>query len=115
MKTHLVNLLIDLKSGSKKFINVIEFIEEHYNCKPSGFKNGSIYNKATENQGSAKVLSFAKINNFSKSDTLLLFAEHYNAVINNPSGTDHQNIRQFMANGWEGVEFDNEVLTAKAD
>ena len=82
-------------------------------CNYEAFKNGDIYNDTTQNQGSAKVFSFAKINNLSKADTLLLFAEHYRAVINNVNGTDHQNIRQFMQHGWSGIEFESDALKAK--
>lgn len=50
---------------------------------------------------------------FSEQDTLELFAEHYLSVLNDPQGSGHQNIRQFMASGWEGIEFEAEVLTEK--
>ena len=58
-------------------------------------------------------MAYAKLNNLSQEDTLKLFAEHYNAVLETPNGTDHNNIRQFMENGWNGVTFENDVLTAK--
>jgi len=45
--------------------------------------------------------------------TLSLFAEHYAAVLATPEATDHQNIRQFMQNGWAGIEFEGQALTAK--
>jgi HopJ type III effector protein. len=35
---------------------------------------------------------------------LSLFAEHYAAVLATPEATDHQNIRQFMQNGWDGID-----------
>ncbi|MDM1544084.1 HopJ type III effector protein [Empedobacter sp. 189-2] len=53
------------------------------------------------------------LDNLSKEDTLKLFAEHYEAVLATPEGTDHNNIRQFIKNGWEGLKFKNEVLTKK--
>ncbi|GAB2979514.1 hypothetical protein GCM10027049_13510 [Mucilaginibacter puniceus] len=53
------------------------------------------------------------MHNLSAADTLYLFAEHYQSVLANPDGIDHQNIRQFMANGWEGVVFEAEVLKVK--
>ena len=62
---------------------------------------------------SAKVFTFAQINNLSKEDTLTLFAEHYQAVLNTRNATDHQNIRQFMAHGWPGVVFEGQALLAK--
>lgn len=46
-------------------------------------------------------------------DKASLFAEHYAAVLNTPEGTDHQNIRQFMQHGWDGVTFEGEALQAK--
>ena len=56
------------------------------------------------------MLYFARLNKLSREDTLLLFAEHYRAVLDDPEGTNHQNIRQFMENGWEGVEFEGDIL-----
>ena len=36
-------------------------------------------------------------------------------MVKNPDGDDHQNIRNFMKNGWEGVPFENGIaLTKKA-
>lgn len=113
MKEQLTSLLGKLKANAVTFKEVIEFIETHYEYQPTAFKNGAAYNEATQNQGSAKVFSFAKLNNLSKEDTLSLFAEHYQSVLNTPNATDHQNIRQFMANGWEGIAFEGEALTAK--
>ncbi|MGN0002824.1 MAG: HopJ type III effector protein [Sphingobacterium composti] len=107
------NLLHQLSAKQIFFLDVLAFIEANYNYTPSAFKNGNQQNAATENQGSARVLFFAKINNLSKEDTLSLFAEHYDAVLNSPEGNDHQNIRQFMANGWDAVSFDNAVLFEK--
>jgi hypothetical protein len=113
MKEQLTTLIQKLKANSLTFKEVIEFIETWYQHQPTAFKNGEVYNEATQNQGSAKVFSFAKLNGLSKEDTLHLFAEHYQAVLNTPNGTDHQNIRQFMANGWAGVVFEGEALVAK--
>lgn len=92
------------------FTKVIEFIETYYQHQPTAFKNGDIHNEATQNQGSAKVFAFAQINNLSQQDTLYLFAEHYKAVLDNPNGTDHQNIRQFMAHGWPGIVLEGTAL-----
>ncbi len=113
MKEQLLNLLAQLKSQSVPFANVIQFIETYYSHQPTAFKNGDAYNEATQNQGSAKVFAFAQLNNLSAADTLYLFAEHYQSVLGNPDGSDHQNIRQFMANGWEGIAFQGEALSPK--
>jgi len=113
MKEQLTSLIEKLKANTITFKEVIEFIETHYQHQPTAFKNGEAYNEATQNQGSAKVFSFAQLNNLSKEDTLYLFAEHYQSVLNTPGGTDHQNIRQFMTNGWAGIAFEGQALTAK--
>lgn len=101
----------NLKAGKLAFSDIIRYIEDRYTVHPSAFRNGSQYNEPTQNQGSAKVLYFARLNELSKEDTLLLFAEHYRAVLEHPGGADHQNIRQFMQHGWEGVEFENRILS----
>lgn len=98
----------NLKAGNLAFTDVLRHIEARQALKPSAFQNGRLYNDATQNQGSAKVLYYARLNELSKEDTLLLFAEHYQAVLNDPEGTAHQNIRQFMEHGWAGVRFEEE-------
>ena len=107
------SLLAQLKDGSAKFADVLAFIEARYQHTPTAFQNGAQFNAATENQGSAKVLTFAKLEGLNQQDTLSLFAEHYASVLATPEAIDHQNIRQFMQNGWEGVKFEGEALTAK--
>ena len=106
-------LLDQLQAGTAKFSDVIAFIEARYHHTPTAFTNGKQANAATENQGSAKVFSFAQLNGLNQAETLSLFAEHYAAVLATPDATDHQNIRQFMQNGWEGIQFDGQALSAK--
>lgn len=113
MKEQLVSIFEKLKDNSLTFKEVIAFIETYYQHQPTAFKNGEAYNEATQNQGSAKVFAFAQLNNLDKADTLYLFAEHYQSVLNTPSGTDHQNIRQFMQHGWAGIAFEGQALQAK--
>ena len=106
-------LLAQLKDGSAKFADVIAFIEARYQHTPTAFQNGAQFNAATENQGSAKVFSFAQLEGLNQADTLSLFAEHYASVLATPEGTDHRNIRQFMQNGWDGVKFEGQALSVK--
>ena len=113
MMTNIDTLINDLKENKISFSDVLIFIDSIYQHTPTAFKNGTAFNEASQNQGSAKVFSFAKLNDLSAADTLFLFAEHYQAVLNTPDATDHQNIRQFMENGWEGIEFEGMALTAK--
>jgi hypothetical protein len=113
MKEQIITLIKKLKDNSLTFKEVIAFIETYYQHQPTAFKNGEAYNEATQNQGSAKVFAFAQLNGLNEEDTLYLFAEHYQSVLNTPEGTDHQNIRQFMKHGWPGVVLEGQALLAK--
>lgn len=95
------------------FGQIIEFIDHTYDCTPTSFINGSLNNESYENQGSAKILYFGQLNQLSKEETLKLFAEHYEAVLNDREGNSHQNIRNFMLYGWERVSFFGVVLKLK--
>ncbi|GAA4131443.1 HopJ type III effector protein [Sphingobacterium kyonggiense] len=109
----ITQLLSNLSNQQAQFKDVLGYIEEHYHYQASAFKNGKQENSSNENQGSAKVLYFAKLENLNQEDTLSLFAEHFQAVLDRPQGEDHQNIRQFMENGWDGVSFESTVLVPK--
>ena len=113
MEERLFTLIKNSKENSLAFSEVIEFIETYYQHQATAFKNGDVYNDATQNQGSAKVFAFAQRNNMSVENTLYLFAEHYKSVLNNPDALDHQNIRQFMAHGWAGIFFEGQALLAR--
>ena len=106
-------LLTQLQAGTAKFSDVIALIEARYHHTPTAFSNGQQHNAATENQGSAKVFSFAQLHDLDQTQTLSLFAEHYAAVLATPEATDHQNIRQFMQHGWNGIQFEGSALTAQ--
>ena len=97
-----------------EFKDVIAFIDEHYDFTPTKFTNGNTVNEANQNNGSCKIFSFAKLNDLSKEETLNLFGEFYREdVLKNPEGTDHQNIRNFMESGWEGISFEGKALMRK--
>ena len=49
----------------------------------------------------------------SKEETLSLFGDFYQDVLNSPDATDHQNIRNFMIFGWDRIHFEDEALQAK--
>jgi len=110
---NITTLLEQVRSGSLAFSDVLAAIDARYQHHPTAFTNGSAHNEATQNQGSARVFAFARLNNLGEEDTLALFAEHYRAVLAHPDATDHQNIRQFMANGWKGIIFEGDALTEK--
>lgn len=106
-------LLAKLANKEIVFSDVLNYIADRYEHSPTAFTNGNQVNQETENQGSAKILVFANLNNLDKDETLALFAEHYEAVLSDPDGDNHQNIRQFMLNGWEAVSFKGVALTLK--
>lgn len=97
-----------------QFKDVIAFIDEHYNFMPTKFTNGNTVNETNQNNGSCKVFSFAKLNDLSKQETLYLFGEFYREdVLKNPEVKDHQNIRNFMEFGWDGISFEGNALLRK--
>lgn len=106
-------LLHGISIGEVSFKDVIAFIDSNYHYTPVAFQNGEISNPAGTNEGSAKVFSFAKLHGLNQLDTLALFAEHYQAVLANPNGTDHANIRNFMHYGWQGFGMSTLALSAK--
>ncbi|WP_026052626.1 HopJ type III effector protein [Gayadomonas joobiniege] len=100
--------------ASIQFKQVIEVIESEYVFTPQAFKNGDLENTAEQNQGSCKILSFAKLHQLNEAQTLHLFGDYYRQdVLQNPNGSDHQNIRNFMQTGWQGVDFSAVALQEK--
>ena len=99
--------------NKKSFPKTIIYIDENYTFTPTAFKNGNQINHAGENNGSCKIFAFAQLQQFTKEETLALFGDFYQDVLNSPDATDHQNIRNFMISGWDGIHFDGEVLQAK--
>lgn len=97
------------------FAETLAVIDAHYNFTPTAFKNGSIDNAAGSNSGSCKVFSFAKLHELTQEQTLLMFAEHYQNVLDTPSGDNHANIRNFMETGFSGLSFDGSALKEKSN
>lgn len=92
---------------SIEFTDTISVIEQTYHYTPTAFTNGDVRNEAGQNEGSCKILAFAYINNLTVTETLNCFGHYYrDDVLNNPAGDDHQNIRQFILDGFEGIKFD---------
>ncbi len=105
---------IKLHPETVSFSEVISIIDETFQFTPTSFKNGDIVNKVGENNGSCKILAFAKNNHLSVKQTLNLFGDYYRKdVLNHPESNDHQNIRNFIKYGWEGVSFKREALKEK--
>jgi len=97
------------------FDDTMAIIAELYEFTPTTFQNGEVLNAAGQNNGSCKLFAFAKLNNLSEQQTLNCFGAYYHRdVLNNPQGSDHQNIRNFMKYGWAGIEYDGLPLKPKA-
>lgn len=97
------------------FPETIAIIEENYDFTPTAFGNGTQYNAAGENSGSCKLFAFAQLQKVSQAETLACFGAYYfEEVLGDPEGTNHQNIRNFIKSGWEGIKFEGEALTLKS-
>lgn len=110
----LKNFLDKIKSNqSVSFPETMAHIDENYTFSPTAFKNGNQMNNADENNGSCKIFAFAQLQQFTIEETLTLFGDFYQDVLNTPEATDHQNIRNFMIFGWEGIQFEGLALVMK--
>lgn len=93
------------------FQEVIAYIDENYTFTPTKFTNGEVVNEENQNNGSCKIFSFAKKQGLSGEQTLHLFGDYYRVdVLQHPENEDHQNIRNFIKFGWEGISFEGEAL-----
>ncbi len=96
------------------FPETIAVIEENYNFTPTAFQNGTQHNAAGENSGSCKLFAFAKLQNLSQTETLACFGAYYfDEVLGDPNGSNHQNIRNFIKSGWDGIAFEGNALELK--
>lgn len=98
---------------SISFEQSIALIDTLYQFNPTAFTNGELHNAAGENNGSCKILAFGLLHQLSAAQTLFLFGDYYRVVLSTPKGTDHQNIRNFIRTGWDGVAFTQQPLAAK--
>lgn len=111
-----MNLLDKIKQNPEEisFDEVIAYIDEHYDFVPTAFQNGEVLNEENQNNGSCKIFSFAKKLGLNEKNTLFLFGNFYRKdVLGDLQGTNHQNIRNFMKTGWEGINFHRESLLEK--
>ncbi|MBD1557476.1 HopJ type III effector protein [Vibrio sp. S9_S30] len=99
---------------SVQFSDVISVIDSNYEFTPTEFQNGDTMNEAGQNNGSCKIFAFAKIQGLDPKSTLSCFGDFYRKdVLENPEGDDHQNIRNFIQFGWEGIRFQGQALAQK--
>lgn len=100
------------------FDETISIITESYHYTASEFSNGldddKLINATGTNEGSCKIFAFAQMNKLTQQQTLNLFGDYYRKdVLQDPDGSGHQNIRNFMQFGWQGIHFSQQVLSAK--
>ncbi|CAN0601345.1 unnamed protein product, partial [Ectocarpus sp. 12 AP-2014] len=89
--------LASLAAGHADFDDTLALIERHFDYQPVGFHNGPLFNAAGENAGSCRVFALGQYCNLNEADTLSLFSQHYQQVLNDPTGDSHGNIRQFIS------------------
>jgi len=95
------------------FADTIATVEANYHFTPTAFRNGNLENAAGQNSGSCKLFAFARLQNLSKEQTLACFGDYYRIdVLQHPNAEDHQNIRNFMQFGWDGVIFAGDALAS---
>ena len=114
----LTRLATDMQSI--RFQDVISTIDENYEYTPTRFINGvgddRMLNDAGTNEGSCKIFSFGRLHNLSKQQTLNCFGDYYRIdVMQNPHGTDHMNIRNFIRHGWSGIVFEGDALKVSSN
>jgi HopJ type III effector protein len=110
------NLLDQIKQSPStiEFSEVIATIDENYDFIPTAFQNGETFNEAGKNSGSCKFFSFAQMECLNAEQTLACFGAFYRKdVLEKVGGTDHQNIRNFIKFGWDGIKFDAKALSLK--
>lgn len=118
MDPHIESFVSRLHREGVPFADTLALIGELYDYTPTSFGNGMgedrLDSPAGTNEGSCKVFAFGRLNGLSKEATLACFGEHYQAVLDDPEGTGHPNIRLFMRHGWAGIRFDGEPLKPRA-
>lgn len=107
--------LASIEAGRSDFEDTLELISRYFDYSPAGFSNGPLRNEAGENEGSCKLFALGQFCNLTDAETLSCFGRHYRQVLDEPAGTSHGNIRQFMATGWSGIRFDSQPLRLRTE
>ncbi|MCG8378457.1 MAG: HopJ type III effector protein [Proteobacteria bacterium] len=103
---------LDTNPETIEFDETMTVIDSNYVYTPTTFQNGGQHNNAGENEGSCKIFAFAKLHNLTREQTLHCFGKYYrDDVLGNPEGESHQNIRQFIKSGWDGIKFNDAPLS----
>ncbi len=104
------NVIAELENA-KDFNEVLSVIDNRFKYTPTSFTNNSLENKQGENEGSLKLLALLKFVNYSDADNpAKFFKEHYDAVLADPDGDSHQNIRHLMKGTLKDVFFGSSII-----
>lgn len=96
---------------SVEFEQTIAVIDTSFTFTPTAFTNGDINNEAGQNNGSCKIFAFAQMHHLTQAQTLACFGKFYRQdVLEHPENDDHQNIRNFIQYGWDGIKFSSSAL-----
>lgn len=105
---------LDSEPGSIQFEDTMQVIENVYLFTEREFVNGDVVNQAGQNNGSCKIFAFGQLEGLSEQQTLACFGQYYrHDVLEFPENDDHQNIRNFIKHGWQGVRFSEPALAKK--
>ena len=110
------NFLTQIKQApdTVSFQQTMATVEQYYTYTPTAFTNGDAVNAAGTNEGSCKLFAFARLQQLTQAQTLACFGDYYRKdVLENPEGTDHANIRNFIVSGWDGISFEAPALCEK--
>lgn len=113
---HIQDFLHKLNTNpdSIQFSETIATVDANYQFTPTRFRNGEQINEAGQNSGSCKLFSFAQLQKLDTAQTLACFGDYYRIdVLQHPTAEDHQNIRNFMKHGWDGIHFESQALTPR--
>lgn len=116
MNPSVITLLEKLNDSSNSiaFSDTMDVIDASYKFTETAFTNGDTENAAGQNNGSCKLFAFAQLHQLNQDQTLALFGDFYRKdVLENPEGTDHANIRNFIQHGWQGIKFEGCALAEK--
>lgn len=97
-----------------EFSDTMDVIDANYEFMPAKFTNGHTVNEENENNGSCKIFAFGLLHSLSEQQTLACFGDYYRKdVLEHPENEDHQNIRNFIKSGWDGIHFSSAALLEK--
>jgi len=110
--------LLNSAPESIEFEQVMALIANNYDYQATEFSNGlgdaKMINQAGTNEGSCKIFAFALLHDLTQAQTLSCFGDYYRIdVLQHPENQGHQNIRNFMRDGWAGIEFSGSALTER--